>query len=163
MFCEAPSITDPPPTRSTTLSKKKKITHDMWHMTHEMWRGTLDMWHVTRSGRWKFSLNFMSLALTVWKWRCFYLEEKDDWVHEGMNDEGVCRTAGSVNKWDIVMQWKLAYSRRKWWAVQPLDQRPVTGSISQSQLWMDLSEIMRPYCQTGGRIGRPNLKLNNYE
>ena len=28
------------------------------------------MWHVTQGGSWTFSQNFMSLALTVWEWRC---------------------------------------------------------------------------------------------
>ena len=41
----APLITDPPPTRLTTLFNKKKgdVTHDMGHMTHDTCHVTFDM------------------------------------------------------------------------------------------------------------------------
>ena len=53
-----------------------------------------DMWHMTGGGRWTFSQNFSSLALTVWEWRCSEdISTKDDWLSYLMNDEGVCRTA----------------------------------------------------------------------
>ena len=46
-------ITDPQPTSSTNLSKKRRrkklhVTHNMWHMTCDKWHfnGTCDMWHM---------------------------------------------------------------------------------------------------------------------
>ena len=49
---------------------------------------------MTGGGRWTFSQQVSSLALTVWEWRCFKdLEEKDDSVGFLINYQGVCRTA----------------------------------------------------------------------
>ena len=47
------------------------MTCDMSHVTHDIhvkfdkWHVTCDMWHVKDGGRWKFSLNFRSLAHMV--------------------------------------------------------------------------------------------------
>ena len=49
---------------------------------------------MTGGGRWTFSQNFSSLALTVWEWRC--LEDiftKYDLATQFINQKGVCRTA----------------------------------------------------------------------
>ena len=32
---------------------------------------TCDMWHMRGRGRWTFFQNGISLALTVWEWKCF--------------------------------------------------------------------------------------------
>ena len=42
-------ITDPLPTKCTTLSKEKKC--EMRHITHDMWHVTCDMWHVVGGER----------------------------------------------------------------------------------------------------------------
>ena len=69
-------ITDPPPTSSTTLSKKTKakcymghltpgawhVTSDTCHVIHDMWYLICDTWHVKNGGSWTFSQNFRSLA-----------------------------------------------------------------------------------------------------
>ena len=48
----------------------------------------------TLGGRRIFSTNCRSLALTVWEWMCFEdFEEKDHWLSQSVNDDGVCRTA----------------------------------------------------------------------
>ena len=60
----------------------------------KMWHVICDMWHVTGGGRWTFSKNFSSLALTAWEGLFVeYLEEKADGLSAWINDEGVCRTA----------------------------------------------------------------------
>ena len=48
------------PWLASPLCKKKKKNY-MWHM----WCVTGDTWHMTGMGRWTFSQNFSSLALTV--------------------------------------------------------------------------------------------------
>ena len=42
------------------------------------------MWHMTGEGRWTFSQNFSSLALTVWEWRCSKnISTKKELLREG--------------------------------------------------------------------------------
>ena len=83
----APLITDPPSSSFYTLSKKKKIvTSDIWHVTHDTWHMTHDMWHMTGGGRWTFSQNASSLALTVWEWRRSEdISTKDHWVSQSVS------------------------------------------------------------------------------
>ena len=70
------------------------MTGYTWHVTHDMWHVTKDMWHVTHGVWWTFSLNFSSLAITVWdKWCCEYIEEKDHLLNQWINGKAVCRTA----------------------------------------------------------------------
>ena len=64
------------------------LTHDMWHVTSDIWHATHDLWQVGLGGRWSFSHNFSSLALTVFEWRCF-----EGSVTDLINNKGVCRTA----------------------------------------------------------------------
>ena len=110
--CKAPVITDPPPTTSTTLSKKQElyiyiVTLDTWHVTHDTWNVTSDTWHLTPN-TWhvicdiwwgvNILLNLSSLALTVWDRQCLEdFERKDhrfnESANESVNDEDVCRTA----------------------------------------------------------------------
>ena len=71
-----------------------QVTGDTWHVTHDMWHVTCDTWHVTCLGRWTFSQNFSSLALTVCDlWYYEDLEEKDHWLNYLNNYEAVYRTA----------------------------------------------------------------------
>ena len=67
---EAPLITDPPPTNSTTSKNgRKKKWHRtcvIWQVKSDIWHMTYDMWHVTHGGGWIFSQNFRSLALMIW-------------------------------------------------------------------------------------------------
>ena len=66
----------------------------MWHVTDEMWHVTRDIWHVTGGGRWTFSQNVTSLALTAWEWRFVEdLKEKGKGVSDFMTYKGVCRAA----------------------------------------------------------------------
>ena len=82
-------ITDPTPTSFATLSNiyiyifflydSWHASCDMWHLTCDTWHVTCDTWNVTSGGRWTFSQNDSSLALTV------YLRVKVFWrnVHKG--------------------------------------------------------------------------------
>ena len=59
-----------------------------------MWHVTCNKWHVTCFGRWTFSQNFSSLALTVCDlWYYEDLEEKADWLTHLWSDEAVYRKA----------------------------------------------------------------------
>ena len=51
---------------------------DLWQVTLDMWHTTCDMWHVTDGGRWTFSQNIRSLALTAWEWEGFKDFEETD-------------------------------------------------------------------------------------
>ena len=76
------------------------VTFDIWRKTHHMLNLTCDMWrvtserlHVTSVGRWTFSPNFSSLALTVWEWRCVKdILSRYQWSSNYLiNNKGVCR------------------------------------------------------------------------
>ena len=74
--------------------QKLPVTHDTWHVTRDAWR-------VTRGGRWSFSQNFSSLALTAFWW--FWGKRSGtEWINYLMSNKGVCRTApvapGLLNK-----------------------------------------------------------------
>ena len=59
------------------------VTRATWHGTPDTLHMTPDTWHATHGGRWTFSENVRSLALTVWVWRCFEnLEKKDESVYQ---------------------------------------------------------------------------------
>ena len=80
--------------------KKKKtwhLTRDTCHLTHDTWQVTCDTGHMTHGGRWIFSQNFSSPALTVWDWQ--FLEDserKDHSNHESMN-----HTPGLLNMFGL--------------------------------------------------------------
>ena len=73
------------------------VTHDLWHVTSDTWQMTRHMWNMTcdMRGRWTFSQNVSSLALTVSEWRFIKdIFTNDDSLSEfmnlWMNDKGVC-------------------------------------------------------------------------
>ena len=69
----SPMVTDPPPTKFTTLSHFFPFSNakfDTSHVTRDTWHMTCDM---TGGGS--------SLALPVWEWRCLEdISTKDDWL-----------------------------------------------------------------------------------
>ena len=68
------------------------LTCDTWHVTPYTWHVTHNIWHVTNGG------GEHSLKISAPKrlpFGCNYvlnLEEKDDWINEWTNDNGVCKT-----------------------------------------------------------------------
>ena len=62
------------------VKKKKNVTCDLWHVTYDIWHMTRDMLLVTRLGRWTFSQNFTSLALTI----CDLWYYEDDLMNQSM-------------------------------------------------------------------------------
>ena len=82
----APLITDPPPTRSTTLSKKLR------HFTRGTWHKTCDTWHVTSDTWW--GVNILSKCQLPKSygfresvfWRYFNRGWLTSWVYESVED-----------------------------------------------------------------------------
>ena len=79
------------------------VSYDIWYVTCDMWHMTNDIGHMTHNRLLTFCQSLRSLALTVWELWCFeYLEEKDDWLTESINDGGVCKIVpampGLLNK-----------------------------------------------------------------
>ena len=64
-------------------------TSDTRHVTCDNWHMTCDMWHVIGGTH---SLKISALTTCGW-WYFEDLEEKDHSLTEGINHEGVCRTA----------------------------------------------------------------------
>ena len=66
---------------------------------------------MTHGVLWTFSQNFRSLALTVWELNCSEdLEEKQQWVSDWINDNGVDRTApGSPGLLIIALSLQASY------------------------------------------------------
>ena len=92
---EAPLITDPPPTISTTFSKKKikkwHVTADTWHMTCDMWHVTCDMRHMVGD---EHSLKISAPQLLRIEHVLNILNERIIYqMNEWMRDGGDCRTA----------------------------------------------------------------------
>ena len=64
----APLAKDPPPTSSTTLSKKQNKKHYTWHVTPDTWHLTSVKGHLTWTmGRWTLCKNFRSQAPKIWE------------------------------------------------------------------------------------------------
>ena len=76
-----------------------QVTGDMWHLTHDTWHVSRDIWHMTSDswGRWNFSQNFSSLALTVWESSFDEDILTQSWLTEWMSYKGVYRTAPTTS------------------------------------------------------------------
>ena len=99
----------------------------MWHKTCDIWQETGDIWHVTiwhmtGGGKWTFSDNLRSLALTIWGlWWFKYWEGKDDWLTDWMNEwmnewmsiEGDHRTAPATRGLLNIIRKKKAFHQPK--------------------------------------------------
>ena len=80
--------------RKQEKEKKEKNTYEMWHLTCDTWHQIFYTWHVTDGGRWTFSQNSRSLALTVWDWGfCEDIFTKHESVSWLIIEKAVCRTA----------------------------------------------------------------------
>ena len=112
----------------------------MWHVTCDMWHNTHAMWHLTydRWGRWTFSQNVSSLALTVWEWRFdedIFTNHHDllnrsinEWMNELINNKDVYRTAPATPLFRGIDHWSLLQAE-----VNSVQRREKTNDMSRKE------------------------------